>query len=94
MLARELLDRSVCGGSSPRRRPDLQALLDVTAPEPALPHSPPYALPNVSLAPHLAGSLGAECERMGRAMADELERYVKGQPLLWEVTPERAALMV
>jgi hypothetical protein len=30
---------------------------------------------------------------MGHAMADELERYVEGQPLRWEVTPERAAQM-
>jgi phosphoglycerate dehydrogenase-like enzyme len=71
----------------------LQALLDVTAPEPPLPHSPLYTLPNVILTPHLAGSLGSECERMGHAMADELERFLDGRPLRWEVTPERAALM-
>ena len=76
-----------------RRRPDLQALLDVTAPEPPLRHSPLYTLPNVILTPHLAGSLGAECERLGHAMADELERYVEGRPLRWEVTRERAARM-
>jgi phosphoglycerate dehydrogenase-like enzyme len=76
-----------------RRRPDLHAVLDVTAPEPPGRDSPLYTLPNVTLTPHLAGSLGPECERLGHAMADELERYLDGKPLRWEVTPERAALM-
>jgi phosphoglycerate dehydrogenase-like enzyme len=76
-----------------RRRTDLYALLDVTAPEPPVAHSPLYTLPNVILTPHIAGSLGPECERMGHAMVDELERHLDGRPLLWEVTPERAATM-
>jgi phosphoglycerate dehydrogenase-like enzyme len=76
-----------------RRRPDVQAVLDVTAPEPPKSDSPLYTLPNVLLTPHIAGSLGAECERMGHAMVDEFDRYLAGQPLLWEVTPERIATM-
>jgi phosphoglycerate dehydrogenase-like enzyme len=75
-----------------RRRPDLQAVLDVTAPEPPVADSPLYTLPNVALTPHLAGSVGAECQRMGLGMVDEFERYLAGQPLRWEITPERAAL--
>lgn len=74
-----------------QRRPDLQAVLDVTAPEPPAPDSPLYTLPNVVLTPHIAGSVGRECLRMGHAMVDEFERYVAGQPLLWEIDASRAA---
>jgi len=76
-----------------QRRPDLQAVLDVTAPEPPAEDSPLYTLPNVVLTPHIAGSVGAECLRMGHAMVDEFERFVAGQPMLWEVTSDRAALL-
>lgn len=76
-----------------RARPDLQAVLDVTAPEPPLPDSPLYTLPNVVLTPHIAGSLGHECRRMGNAMVDEFERFLQRQPLLWELTPKTAAVM-
>ncbi|MBB4907560.1 NAD(P)-dependent oxidoreductase [Actinophytocola algeriensis] len=68
-----------------RRRPDLFAVLDVTDPEPPPPGSPLFSLPNVVVTPHLAGSLGLECRRMGQAMADELDRYVRGEPLRYEV---------
>jgi phosphoglycerate dehydrogenase-like enzyme len=71
----------------------LQAVLDVTSPEPPPRDSPLYTLPNVILTPHIAGSLGPECERMGHAMADELERYLDGRSLHWEITPDRAATM-
>jgi phosphoglycerate dehydrogenase-like enzyme len=63
------------------RRPDLQAVLDVTDPEPPVRDSPLYTLPNVVLTPHIAGSAGGECRRMGRYMVEELERYVAGEPL-------------
>jgi phosphoglycerate dehydrogenase-like enzyme len=74
-----------------QRRPDLQAVLDVTAPEPPAPDSPLYTLPNVVLTPHIAGSVGRECLRMGHAMVDEFERFAAGRPLRWEITSERAA---
>jgi phosphoglycerate dehydrogenase-like enzyme len=76
-----------------RRRPDLQAVLDVTAPEPPAADSALYTLDNIVLTPHIAGSVGRECERMGQAMVDEFERYQAGQPLRWEITADGAALI-
>ena len=75
-----------------RRRPDLQFVLDVTDPEPLTPDSPLYTLDNVVLTPHIAGSVGRECRRMGRYMVEELRRYLAGEPLQWVVTPELAAV--
>lgn len=72
------------------KRPDLMALLDVTYPEPPPPGSKLYTLPNVILTPHIAGSMNAECRRMGRYMIDELDRYLAGRPLRWQVSEELA----
>lgn len=74
-------------------RPDLFAVLDVTWPEPPVEGSPLYTLPNVLLTPHIAGSMGMECRRMARFMGQELHRYLEGQPLKWEITREKAAVM-
>lgn len=73
-----------------RARPDLFALLDVTYPEPPAPDSPLYTLPNVVITPHIAGSMGNECRRMGRFMVDELERWLNGEPFKHLVTREYA----
>ena len=76
-----------------QQRPDLYAVLDVTYPEPPEPGSPLYTLPNVLLTPHIAGSLDAECRRMGQYMVQELRRYIAGEPLKWSITRERAKIM-
>jgi phosphoglycerate dehydrogenase-like enzyme len=76
-----------------QRRVDLTAVLDVTHPEPPLLGSPLYTLSNVFLTPHIAGSTDNECRRMGRYMIDELDRYLAGQPLKWQVTEAQAALL-
>ncbi|MGC8540469.1 MAG: hydroxyacid dehydrogenase [Phycisphaerae bacterium] len=72
------------------RRPDLQFILDVTDPEPPIPSSRIFDLPNVITTPHIAGSVDRECQRMGRLMVDELRRYLAGEPLQHEVTAEEA----
>jgi len=70
------------------RRPDLQAVLDVTIKEPPEAESPLYMLENVLLTPHIAGSAGNECRRMGRYMVEELRRYLAGQPLKYALKQE------
>jgi phosphoglycerate dehydrogenase-like enzyme len=76
-----------------QHRPDLFAVLDVTDPEPPRPESPLYSLPNVLLTPHLSGSVGPECRRMGQMMIDEVRRYLSGQPLLGEVRREQLSTL-
>jgi phosphoglycerate dehydrogenase-like enzyme len=76
-----------------RERSDLTALLDVTYPEPPVPDSPLFTLPNVMLTPHIAGSVGPECLRMGELMYDELCRYLNGEPMRYKVRREQAAMM-
>jgi len=76
------------------RRKDLQFVLDVTEPEPGVHETPDdsslYEVQNVIITPHIAGSVGKECRRMGRFMIDELDRYLAGKPLYWQITPELA----
>ncbi|MFI6156351.1 hydroxyacid dehydrogenase [Kitasatospora sp. NPDC051170] len=63
-------------------RPDLFAVLDVTDPEPPVPDSPLFTLPNVVVTPHLAGSRALERRRLGDLVVGEFERWLRGEPLL------------
>ncbi|NOT95209.1 MAG: hydroxyacid dehydrogenase [Nitrospira sp.] len=76
-----------------RVRPDIQAILDVTWPDPPEPDSPLFTLPNVFLTPHIAGAFGSELARLGETVADELARFAAGQSLRWAITPEQFARM-
>ncbi len=58
----------------------IDAILDVTEPEPLPAGSLLYDLPNVMITPHIAGSLGSETRRMSESALDELERYLSGRP--------------
>ncbi|MDL4843260.1 hydroxyacid dehydrogenase [Aquibacillus rhizosphaerae] len=71
-----------------QERSDITAVLDVTFPEPPNQDSPLYQLDNVVLTPHLAGSEGKECGRMGHYMLEEFKRYLNGVPLQWQVKKE------
>ncbi|WP_251439196.1 hydroxyacid dehydrogenase [Microbacterium sp. USTB-Y] len=70
----------------------LNAILDVTDPEPLPEDSGLYGLPNVMVTPHLAGSLGNELHRLTEAALDELERFAAGRPLHEEITAESLRL--
>ncbi|MEU6249078.1 hydroxyacid dehydrogenase [Glycomyces sp. NPDC047010] len=59
----------------------ISAVLDVTHPEPLPVDSPLFALPNVFLTPHVAGSQGNELARMGLYIVEEAERLAAGRPL-------------
>jgi phosphoglycerate dehydrogenase-like enzyme len=65
----------------------LDAVLDVTDPEPLPPNSPLLDLPNVFLTPHLAGAVGNEVARLGELAVSELERFASGAPLHHVISP-------
>lgn len=67
-------------------RPDVFAVIDVAVAEPPVVDSPFYDLPNVMLTPHVGGALFRESNRLGDAMVDEAERFLRGEPLLYEET--------
>ncbi len=71
-----------------RERPDITALLDVTHPEPPADGSPLYALPNVRLSSHIAGSIGNEVVQMADLVIEEFLCWQAGLPLAHEVTLE------
>ena len=56
----------------------LDAVLDVTSPEPLPDGHPLWDLPNVFITPHLAGAQGNEVGRLGALAVDELRRYANG----------------
>ena len=66
----------------------ISAALDVTYPEPPVADSPLFTLDNVTLTPHIAGSLGLEVERMSQYMIDDYRRIERGEIPLYEVNLE------
>ncbi|CAL9645240.1 hydroxyacid dehydrogenase [Streptomyces sp. enrichment culture] len=66
----------------------LDAVLDVTDPEPLPAGHPLWELPNVLLTPHLAGAQGNETARLGTLAVEELARFARGEPF---AHPVRAA---
>ena len=68
------------------------AVLDVTMSEPLATGSPLYDLPNVLLTPHIAGALGNERQRLGALIVAEIERFIRGVPLLHAVAKDTLLL--
>lgn len=66
----------------------LRAALDVTDPEPLPEGHPLWRLPGVLLTPHLAGDSLATERRVYRLIREQIERYMRGEPLVNVVTPE------
>lgn len=64
----------------------IDAVLDVTDPEPLPAGHPLLGLANVVVTPHVAGSAGTELERLARAALEELRRHVAGEPPAFPVT--------
>lgn len=71
----------------------IDAVLDVTDPEPLPPGHPLLSLPNVLVTPHVAGAAGTEVRRLGEFAAEEIERIASGLPLAGEVRAAELALL-
>jgi len=71
----------------------ISAALDVFDEEPLPADSPLRGLPNVILTPHVASHTVNTHFRQGELTVDEVERYVRGEPLKYVVTPEMLATM-
>lgn len=69
------------------------ACLDVYDPEPPAADNPLRTLPNVIMTPHLAGLANNGLKKVGQHAAEEIEKFLRGEPMLAEVTKEMLARM-
>jgi phosphoglycerate dehydrogenase-like enzyme len=69
------------------------AALDVFTMEP-LPDDHPFrVLPNVLLSPHIAAMTTETLLKQGEMMVDEIIRFLADEPLLYEIQPQKLAIM-
>lgn len=66
----------------------IQAVLDVTDPEPLPKGHPLWAAPNCFITPHVAGSTPGFFIRGYKFAAQQMERYIAGEPLKNLVNPQ------
>jgi phosphoglycerate dehydrogenase-like enzyme len=66
------------------------AALDVFSKEPLPAESPLWKVPNLILTPHVSGFSTKYKERAGMMFADNLARYLHGEPMLNKFDPERS----
>jgi phosphoglycerate dehydrogenase-like enzyme len=71
----------------------ISAALDVFASEPLPADSPFRSLPNVILSPHAAGHTTDTYLRQGQAMVEDVSRYLRGESLQFEVSPQMLPTM-
>lgn len=69
------------------------AALDVFEKEPLVQDSPFFDLPNVIVTPHAAGHSVESHHAQGQAMVDEIQRFLAGQPLRFQVSKAQLAIM-
>ncbi|MEK7477005.1 MAG: hydroxyacid dehydrogenase [Candidatus Coatesbacteria bacterium] len=86
-----LIDEAALVAELKRRR--IWAILDVTDPEPPQPGSILLGCPNLTLTPHIAGSVGRGRLELGATAAEELRRFFAGEPPLHPVRREDLAKM-
>lgn len=78
-----IVDHDALAGAMRNGR--LNAVLDVTDPEPLPDASPLWDMPNVLLTPHVAGSMGTETAAMTEMVIEEIRRFTRGEALQHEV---------
>lgn len=66
----------------------IQAVLDVTDPEPLPADDPLWRMPTVWLTPHVAGSQGRELALLGESAVAEIEALAAGRPPIHPVTAQ------
>ena len=75
------------------QRGRIQAALDVFDQEP-LPEDHPFRkLDNVVLTPHVAGATVQARHRQGQVVVEEIQRFLKGNPLRYQITREMLDFM-
>ena len=72
---------------------EIEYYTDVTHPEPLPPGHGAWNSSHIFITPHIAGPTVQTLRRMAAFALDEIERYVSGQPLKYEVTAARYDLL-
>ncbi|WOO41039.1 hydroxyacid dehydrogenase [Rubellicoccus peritrichatus] len=76
-----------------KQRPDIQAILDVVDESDSIVHNPLNQMANAFITPHIAGSMGRECHRMGAMALQECYRFLAGKPQLAPISRMATSLI-
>ena len=72
---------------------EIEVYVDVTTPEPLPADHPAWQSGHIFITPHIAGPTQQTLRRMATYAIDEIERFLTGQPLQYEVTFDRYDLL-